>query len=89
MADVKEAMEVLGAAKVVLGDLVAAKSDDGKISALEALRIAVGRAPEAVKAFMGVDQIVAELKDLNSEEAKMLASESIVVAQLAFKLAGI
>lgn len=89
MADIKEVLELLGAVEGLLFDLVEAKSDDGKIDVLEGLKIALGRSPEAVRAFMGLDQALAEMKDLDASEAKMLAEKAVAVGQLALKLAGL
>jgi hypothetical protein len=89
MADLKETLEVLDAVEGVLKDLIEAKSDDGKVSAIEALKIALVRSPEAVRAFMGLDAALAEIKDISSAEAKQLADKAIAVGQLALKLAGL
>ncbi len=89
MADLKETLEVLSAVEGVLKDLIEAKSDDGKVDAIEALKIALGRSPEAIRAFMGLDGALAEIKDIDAAEAKALADKAVSVGQLALKLAGL
>ena len=70
--DLKETKEVISFAQKVLDDLAASKNDDGKITTGEWLQAAITNAPSAVKAFMGIDRVDDELKDLDEAETKNL-----------------
>lgn len=80
--EIKEALEFL---KGVLADAVEAKAD-GEISTFEMVKIALGNAPAAVTALIGLDQAVLEAKDLDKDEAKVLAGLAIEIAKLGMQL---
>lgn len=71
---IKETKEVFAFAKGIVGDLAKNMADDGKISTAEWLSIAMGNAPAAVSAMMGMDRIDDELKDLDEAEVRELAA---------------
>lgn len=79
MAEIKESLEVLDFAIAALHD--AAEAKEGGLSAFEIVKLAISNAPAAVKAAMGADQIVVEMKDLDSEEAKLVADKGIELAK--------
>lgn len=84
--DVKNTLEVLEFLKVLLKDLAAAKSDDGKISMVEVVSIALGNASAGIAAAMDADKIGAELSNLDSAEIKKLAEEGIELAKAVMAL---
>jgi hypothetical protein len=83
---INETLEVLDFSIQVLKDLKAAKQDDGSISVVEIVSMALANASAAVKAAMGADEIVAEMGDLKAEEVKMIAEKGIELAKAAMAL---
>ena len=86
---IKETKEVLDFVESVLSDLKQHKSDDGKISMSEWMQTAMSNTPSAVKAFMGVDKVDDELKDLDEAEIKELALRGVSLAKAVLGLVGI
>lgn len=84
--DVKESLELLEYAEKLVDKLVEHKSDDGKIDMGEWVDAVLSSAPEGAKAFSGVGLVPAELKDLDQEEARLLAVKGSQVAMKVMKL---
>ena len=82
----KETLEVLAFLEGTLTDLAKSKADDGKIDYMEWAKIAVGNAPEAMKAIRGMDMLDDELKDLDEAEMRILAAGAM---QLALSVVGL
>jgi hypothetical protein len=89
MADVKETVEVLDLCISLLDKLAAAKADDGKVDLTEIIGLALSLAQSALKAAMGLDKIGGELKELSSDEVKLLVDKGVAVASAAMKLIGL
>lgn len=82
----KTIKETLEMGHLVLGTLERAASamkDDGKISAAESLSIAMAEVPDAIRAFAGSTEIVAELKDLDDSEKTALAEMGLKIVKAA------
>lgn len=73
---IKELTDVYKFADGFLGKMIAAKSDDGKISTGELVAATTTSLPAAVRAWAGKDKIDDELKDLNDEELMEVAKMS-------------
>ena len=71
--DIKETMDVVNFCDQLLDKMAVAKSDDGKISAGEAVAAITTSIPAVVKAWVGKDKIDDELKELSPEETMQLA----------------
>jgi len=78
---IKETTEVYDFAQGTLEDLVKHKSDDGKIDIGEWAQTGAANSPAALKAFMGISDVDDELRDLDAEETKILATKSIKLVQ--------
>lgn len=85
---IKESLEMFDFAIGGINDLAAKKADDGKISTAEWIQTALANAPAGIKAFVGVDKIDEELKDLDADEQKQLAAKGLELAQAVAKLMG-
>jgi len=79
--DVKNTLEVLSFANGVVKDLAAAKKDDGKISVVEVVSVALGNASAGIAAAMDADLIGSELSELNASEIKQLAEAGVELAK--------
>lgn len=74
---IKETLEMGNLVVSTLERAAQAKQNDGKISAAEAMAIAVAQVPDAIRAFAGSTDIVAELKDLDDSEKQAVAEMGI------------
>ena len=81
-----ETMDVVKFADAVVNDIEEHIGDDGKIDTFELTEIVIGNIPEAVRAWVGKDKISDELKDLDKDEAVIIATESAKVIQKLVKL---
>lgn len=77
--DVANTVELIDFATGVLKDVNAAKAD-GNISFVEIVQLAIKQASPAIKAALGADQVVLEVKDLDAAEIKLLAEKSVALA---------
>lgn len=84
---IKEALEIFDAAIAICNDVAEAKAD-GELSTMELLKVAIGNAPASVRAVMGAESVVAEMKDLDKDEAKLLASKGMELSQAVMRLFG-
>lgn len=71
---IQETKDVLDFINGLTTDLATAKAD-GSITTREYIRVAISNGPPAVRAFVGMDQIVSEIKDLDKEELQSLIDE--------------
>lgn len=83
---IKETKEILDFAITMVSEL-AKHNHDGKIDMGEWLMMSMKLAPMGVKAFMGVDQLQSELKELSEEEMKELVVKGVLLAESILKLA--
>ena len=83
---IDETMDVVKFADAVVNDIEEHIGDDGKIDTLELTETVIGNIPEAVRAWVGKDKISDELKDLDKDEAIIIATESAKVIQKLVKL---
>ena len=81
-----ETPEIFEFIEGTLKDLIEHKSDDGKIDMAEWAQTAISNAPEAVKAFIGADKVIAEAKNADAEGKQYLAEHGLIVAQLFMQL---
>jgi hypothetical protein len=86
MPGIKESSEVLEAAVKIMNDVAAAKENDGSLSIIEELRIAIADAPVAVQAALGAGEIPGELSDLTQDEAMELLPRAMAVSNAALRL---
>lgn len=84
--DVHNCEEILDFGIGAIDDLAAKKSDDGKISLIEAGQVLVENTPAAWLAAKDADQVKAEIEDMDHEEAKKLAAKGMLLAQALMKL---
>lgn len=82
----KDFNEAVDAATGVVEDLAEHRSDDGKISVLEAGQTLVENSSALVRAVMGAENIDDELKDIDAEEAKVVAAKSFKLVKAVMKL---
>ena len=75
----KETKELHGAICEILDDVKESKADDGKVSTMEWMKIAMENAGDAVEAFQGVDQIDDELTNLDADEVKEVAYMGVIL----------
>lgn len=78
---INELMDVLNELDQVGRDLAAAKVNDGKISSAEYLKVAFANSSGAVKAFMGLDQVALEVKDMDLAEAQTVVVKLVAIYQ--------
>jgi hypothetical protein len=78
---IKETLDIFNFVETTLGELIAHKSDDGKIDTGEWLKTAVSTAPSAIKAVMGMQDVIAEMQDIDDAEMKILAGRGVSLAQ--------
>lgn len=83
---IKETLEIMDFLKVLIKDLADAKKDDGKISMVEIVSIALGNASAGISAGMDADKIGAELSNLDAAEIKQLAEAGIELAKVIMTL---
>ena len=82
--DIKETLEIMDFLMGVVED--AADAKEGGFDVMDVIKISIGNAPAAVKAAMGADQVVNEMKDLDKEEVKLLADKGVALAKALMKL---
>lgn len=75
--DVKNTREMIKTLTELVADLAKAKSDDQRISAFEMAGIAVENYREIIDAVQDAHLVVAELKDVDTEEVKVLIEDLI------------
>ncbi len=78
---IDEAMDVMNFLHEMAKDIAEAKKDDGKISASEVMKAVMTNSPNAVRAFVGYENIDEELNDLSKEEKEKLLFKAIEVLQ--------
>ena len=86
--DIKETMEVLEFLTGAMKDLAKHKEDDGKISTAEWLQATMANAPAGLKAVRGIDKVDDEIKDLDHDESKVVASKGMELAQAVMSMFG-
>lgn len=64
----KELKELLVAVAKLVASYNRAKADDGKVGALEAVRLIMGNASDLISGVTGVQEVPKELKDITPEE---------------------
>lgn len=79
---IKETLEIMDFLKALIKDLADAKKDDGKISMVEIVSVALGNASAGIAAGMDADKIGAELSNLDAAEIKQLAEAGIELAKV-------
>lgn len=82
---IKEVMEIYDAAISICNDVAEAKAD-GEVSYVEMFKVAVGNAPASVRAVMGAELVMEEMKDLDKAELEMIATKSLELANAVMKL---
>lgn len=78
---IKETLEMGQLVLNTLNRAKAAMAGDGKISAAEGLAIAMAEVPDAIRAFAGASEIVAEMKDLDDSEKTAIAELGLQIVK--------
>jgi hypothetical protein len=84
--DVKNTVEVFDLVIGSCNKAAEAKANDGKISAYEALEIAISQSGAAMEAAKDVKLVPAEMQDLDLSEAKLLAGKGLELKDAVLKL---
>jgi len=84
--DVKNTLEIFDLLINACEKAAAAKANDGKISAYEALEMVVSSSGDLMNAYKDADQVVAEMKDIDLEEAKQLGAKGLMLKDAIVKL---
>ena len=79
LVKIENTVEVMDFITGALKDLAEAK-EDGNISFIEMIQLAIRNASPAIKAMVGADEIMPELKDLDAAEIKVLAEKGVALA---------
>lgn len=85
---IDETMEGLEFAEKLISDLADQKDDDGELTALEYIQVAIADAPLAFKAAHGAGKILPELKDLDADESGQIAEKGLAISQAIMRLMG-
>lgn len=86
MSGIQETVEVLDFVTGLVSDTAKAKNDDDGLTKLEVIRIGITNAPAAVKAAIGSDELLAEVKDLDRAELEVIAEKSLALTKAVMAL---